>query len=254
MNVMSRTLFLLLLFTVLNQTNVYAGWYECYNFEGSIDQYPITLSIQVREGLFGEDAQPKKKFNIIGVYKYDRFNDVIRLEGTVNFKTKKVLLYELDNEKQTATFEFDFSEGTCSGVWTNLLTAKELPLQLNFVSKLRDQSETDVYSKIEILQAKTLKEFYFVGVYSQKGNYRAQMDQLKIVRKKDNSVFQTLDFSKQENLVGNVMTIIYDNIGVPSLDSKEFTVTEDVGKMGDEIVIKFNAKKQLFKIKRAAQE
>jgi uncharacterized NAD(P)/FAD-binding protein YdhS len=82
-----------------------------------------------------------------------------------------------------------------------------LPLQLNFVSKLRDQSETDVYSKIEILQAKTLKEFYFVGVYSQKGDYRAQMDQLKIVRKKDNSVFQTLDFSKQENLVGNVMTI-----------------------------------------------
>lgn len=249
----NRIIILVLFFTITNLTKVCAGWYECYNFKGKVDKYPISLSIQVMEDYFGE--KEKKDFNVIGVYRYDKYNEPIRLEGKFNFQTKKVLLYEITNKKRTATFEFDFSERQSNGVWKNLLTNKILQLQLNYISKLIDTEEACQYSNIEIIQSKTLDNFYFIGIYSKvKGEYKAKMDKLKIVSRNDNSEFQILDFSKLENLVGNVSTPIYDNLEITNVKNKEFTIMEDVGKYGGDITIRFDSKRQKFKIVSSSED
>ncbi len=176
------TLTILLFLLICGLTKVYAGWYECYNYKGTIDKYSITFSIQVRDGYFGE--KDKKDFNVIGVYKYDKHNDPIRLEGKINFKNNKALLYEISNNKHSATFEFDFSEIECIGIWRNLSTNKTMPLHLNCVSKLIDTLEENQSTNIQILQANSLTDFYFVGDYSKVvGEDRAQMNQLRIIQK-----------------------------------------------------------------------
>ncbi|WP_264550614.1 hypothetical protein [Flavobacterium sp. N2038] len=228
-------------------TNTYAGWYECFSYKGKIDKYPISLSFQIKDGYFGE--KKKKDLNLIGVYKYDNYNNPIRLEGTIDFKKNKVLLYEISNGKYTATFEFEFSKEKCEGVWTNLSTNKKLPLELTNSSILIDQIEENKFCNIEILQAASLAEFYFVGVYSKKENHdKAQMDRLKIISKKDNTVFQVIDFSKIETLTGNVITIIFDNVEVFDPKKKEFIVWNDVGRMGGYLTITFNVKTNKFKL------
>jgi hypothetical protein len=242
-----RILTILTVLFVLSITRVYAGWYECYNFNGTIDKYPISLSIQVLKGYFGEPD--KKAFNLIGVYKYNNHNEPINLEGKLDYKNNKVLLYEISNKKHTASFKFEFSESECNGVWTNLSTNKQLPLHLTYVSKLTDTAETDQFNNIQILQYSSLKELYFVGVYSKiAGERRAQMDKLRIIRKKDNSIFQVIDFSEVDTQTGNIWTIIFGNVETFNATTNEFKVWNNIGKMGGLLTIKFNTKTQKFKL------
>lgn len=44
-------------------TKTYAGWYECFSYKGNIDKYPISLSLQIKEGYFGEKS--KENFNLL---------------------------------------------------------------------------------------------------------------------------------------------------------------------------------------------
>lgn len=240
-----HSLTLFLFFLSLALTKAQAGWYECYNFKGTIDKYSMTLSIQVRDGYFGK--KDKNDFNIIGVYKYDKQNNPIRLEGKINFKDNKALLYEISNSNYSATFEFDFSETECDGFWRNLSTNKTMPLHLNYVSKLIDTVEENQSANIEILQANSLRDFYLVGIYSKTaGEGSAHMDKLQIIKKKDNILFQTIDFSTVESKTGNVATIIYDNVEVEDLGAKKLSVWNDIGRMGGYLTITFSPKTQKF--------
>jgi hypothetical protein len=245
---MTKQIFTILLFLLTaSTTNVYAGWYACYNYKGTIDKYPITLSIQVNEGYFGEKA--KKDFNIIGVYKYDKQNSPIRLEGKMNEKDNTVMLYEIHQNQQTAVLEFVFSEQECTGTWKAVSDKNALALHLHFVSKLIDTVPENQAENIEILQMNALKDFYFTGIYSKKeGQDKAQMDYLQIIRKKDNVLFQTIDFSAIETTTGNVSTIIYENVEITDLKTKSVTVWNNIGKMGGYLTIRFNAKTQKFKL------
>lgn len=237
----------LLLVFIFSITNSYAGWYKCYNYKGTIDKYPISFSIQITEGFFGE--KDKKEFNINGVYKYDKHNNPLALEGKINFKTDKAYIYEIQNNKNTAVFEFNFSEKESTGTWTNLNTKKVLPLHLNFISKLIDTSEKDAFKNVEILQLDAIKDYYFVGLYSKQNSQdRAQMDQLKIIRKNDNSVFQILDFSAIETQTGNVITIIYQNVFTAKQNSNNFMVWNNVGRMGGYLHVTYDTAKRKFKV------
>jgi len=242
-----RTVTFLLFLLALSSTKGYAGWYECYNFKGSIENYPITLSIQFIEGFFGE--KDKKSFNIIGVYKYDKHNHLIRLEGKINFKTNEAILYEIHNNKHYAIFAFNFSKTECKGTWENLSTNKKLPLSLNYISQLIDTEQENKLTTSEILQVESLNNLYFIGDYSvsDKG-FKAQMNRLKIIQKRDNIVFQTIDFSKIETQTGSVMTIIFDNVHVIDAKTKKLTVTNDVGRVGGYLTIFFNSKTQRFEL------
>ena len=232
---------------VTGLTNAYAGWYECYHFKGTIDKHPITLFLQVRQGYFGE--KEKNDFNVIGVYKDDKPNNPIRLEGTINWENKKALLYEISSDKYSATFEFSFSESESDGVWKSLVTNQTMPLHLNYVSKLIDTLEANQFAGVEILQANSLTDYYFVGDYSKtNGQDRAQMAKLKIMRKKDNVIVQTIDFSKIGSSTGNVMTIIFDNVAVSNAKAKELHVSNNIGRMGGYLIITFNPKTKAFKL------
>lgn len=122
-------------------------------------------------------------------------------------------------------------------------------MHLNFISKLIDTSETNQFTSIEILQANSLPDFYFVGDYSKiNGEDRAQMDKLKIINKKDNAVFQTIDFLKINTQTGNVMTRIFDNVEVINKNTKELNVSNNIGKMGGYLIITFDSKTRKFKL------
>ena len=244
---LKRILIMLILLLVFNPTKVFAGWYRCYNFNGTIGLHPVTLSIQIRPGFFGE--QGKKDFNVIGVYKYNQYNNPISLEGIIDFKTNKALLYEVDDTANKAIFEFQFLEGNCSGTWKNLNTNKVLPLHLNYVLKLTDTTGTGEFNNIEILQKKSLKGFYFTGIYSKKsGDEKAHMDKLKIISKKDNTVFQIIDFSKVKSATGNMYTIIYDNVQLTNAKANEFAVSNDIGRVGGLLTITYSTRAHKFKL------
>lgn len=241
---MKQKYFLLtVVFFMLGLTKSHAGWYQCFNYEGTIGKYPITLSIQITENYFGEKG--KKEFNINGVYKYDKYNNPIKLEGTL--KDNKIQLYESYNGKVSATLEFNFSEKISNGYWTNLESKKVLPLSLKYSSKLIDTDEEDVFESIDILQLHSLKDYYFIGTYSKDSNEtRARMEKLKIVNKKDNSVFQIIDFNDLGYKVGNVITIIYQNIKINNSIKNKINVWCDVGRMGGWFTLSFNKQKNKF--------
>lgn len=243
---MKKVSFKIIIILIFSITNTYAGWYKCYNYKGTIDKYPISFSIQITEDYFGEK---EKGFNINGIYKYDKHNNPIKLEGKIDFKNNKAYIYEVQNSKNTAVFEFNFSEGDCNGTWENLSTKKTLPLHLSFISKLLDTSENDLFYDVEIIQSNSLLNYYFIGIYSKLDSEdRAYMEKLKIIRKSDNSIFQILDFSYIETDTGNVKTVIYDNVEVVNAKTKELIIWNNIGKMGGYFTVKYNSKKNKFQI------
>lgn len=234
---------LTVIFFILGLTKSYAGWYKCYNYEGTIGKHPIALSFQITEGYFGE--KEKKEFNINGVYKYDKYNNPIKLEGIL--KNNKIRLYESHNGKVSAILEFDFSKKTSIGFWTDLESKKVLSLNLNYDSKLIDTNERYIFKSIDILQLYSLKDFYFIGNYSKnKGELRAKMEKLKIINKKDNSIFQVIDFNDLDYNVGNVITIIYQNIEINDVIDNKLDVWCDIGRMGGWFTINFDKQKNKF--------
>src|SRR5690606_41496159 len=83
-------LFVILLLAFVPQ--VYAGWYNCYNFEGKIGDYAVSLTFQYQPYYFGESE--KQNLNVLGCYKYDRINTTIRLEGIFVIKTIMIIMNE----------------------------------------------------------------------------------------------------------------------------------------------------------------
>ena len=251
---MNKLFSITLLLLCLSVTKVSAGWYECFNFKGHIGTYPITLSMQNREGYFGEKS--KRNFNLIGIYKYDKFNTPIRLEGKLDKVSNKAILYETVNNAHTAVFEFSFSERGCTGVWRSSKETKQsLPLTLNFVSKIADLNTGSAFSNIDVLQFESLPAFYFVANYSKiKGHDQAQMKNLKIIRKKDNSLYQTLSLENVEAQTGNVMTIIYDNVTVIDEKRKTLGVSANIGKDINPLTISYNSKSGRFYFDRSGVE
>jgi hypothetical protein len=119
-------------------------------------------------------------------------------------------------------------------------------LNLKYVSKLLDTAKQHEFTDVEILQTHSLKDFYFIGVYSKNKNQEyAEMKKLKIIRKKDNFLFQTLDFSKIETPTGNVMTVIFDNVETEN-KSNNFVISNKIGRMGGYLDVKYNLKKKRF--------
>jgi len=230
-----------LLFFFLVSFKGFAGWYEVYNFTGRIDQFPVTFSLQVRSGYFGESA--KKDYNVIGVYKYDKFNNPIRLEGKFDQKTNRVEVYELDsNNKTSATFSLILKSKNLSGTWKN--SQKQLNVTLQLKDKLSDLAD-EQFENIEILQYQSLKDYYFIGIYKKDSQSEdALMKDLKIISKKTNQTFQTLNFDAVETPTGNLMTIIFDN--VLANKTKAFIIYNSYGRVGGYLVVNYNSSKNRF--------
>jgi hypothetical protein len=234
---------LIVLITLLFFTSIktFAGWYDIYNYTGFIDRHAVTLSFQLKEGYFGEPA--KKNYNIIGVYKYDRFNNPIRLEGVFNKNTQKIKFYEIGKGDQiSATFSLHFSLQQLTGSWSG--GKNRLKVNLNLTNRLSDLA-AESFNNIQILQSPSLKDYYFEGVYAKKTEGRdASMTALKIIKKADNKIFQILDFEAVETPTGNLMTIIYDNITTGK--GNDFIVSNQIGRVGGYLNVRFNPKIKRF--------
>lgn len=237
---MNSKLILFVSIFLLSISKTFAGWYEIYNFTGHIDKYPVTFSFQVKYGYFGE--KDKKDYNLIGVYKYDKFNNPIRLEGKFDRENNQLEIYELDeNEKITATFLLNLKSEKLTGTWKNSKNKFEVKL------KLKDQLsdfENEEFQNIEIMQFNSLKDFYFVGVYSKfRESEDAHMDELKIINKKTNKLHQTLNFEAIESSTGNITTIIYDNVITDK--TNDFMIYNDLGTIAY-VLVAYNPEKNMF--------
>jgi hypothetical protein len=220
----------------------HAGWYQCYNYTGTVGKSPVTLSIQITHDYFG--AAEKKNLNINGIYQYTKYHTPIRLEGVLDPATKQLTLYELHQNSRTATFTLPFTDTTTTGVWTPE-SGKSVPVQLTFQSKLTDTALTDRCDSVEILQATTTPDFYFVGVYAKAaGAQNAVMTALKVCLKKDGALVQHIDFSKETIATGNLMTLIYDNVTSDSPSTVK--VSNQYGRVGGQWSLHWNAKKNCF--------
>lgn len=80
------------------------------------------------------------------------------------------------------------------------------------------------------------------------------MKKLKVFKKKDGTEFQTLDFSKATFGFGNVMTVIFSNVEVQSTLKKTLWISQNVGMMGDNRVIRFVPKKGKFELEGKLDE
>ncbi|WP_156166813.1 hypothetical protein [Pedobacter sp. BMA] len=238
---MKAKLITLLAILVLTSVDSFGGWFKIYNYAGAIDHYPVTLSFQIRDGYFGEAA--KKTFNAIGVYKYDKFNNPIRLEGRFNQKTNEIELYELgSNGKVSAIFQLRFSNQQLIGTWNSGKNKRIVKLKLD--NKLSDLSD-EAFKDIKILQLASLNDYYFVGLYAKKSaGEDANMTALRIINKKTNTIFQTLNFENIDTPTGNIMTIIYDN--VPLSNGNNFYVSNQIGRVGGYLNVSYNAVKKRF--------
>jgi len=164
------------------------------------------------------------------------------------------VLYEIANEKHTAIFEFKLLEGTGDGFWLNKSTSKKLPLHLEMVSKIVDLNLNSEFSDVDVLQFQSLKDFYLVSSYSKvKGIDKAQLAKLKILRKKDNSVYQTIDLSNMEYQAGNLMTIIFDNVSVLNFNKKILGVSRQLGKNQDPLCIFYNVQTRIFNLEKSSK-
>ncbi|MDQ0640243.1 hypothetical protein QF042_003808 [Pedobacter sp. W3I1] len=238
---MKAKLIVLLAALVLSAVKTFAGWYDTYNYAGSIGAYPVTLSFQLKEGYFGETA--KKSYNVIGVYKYDKFNNPIRIEGIFNRNTHEVTIYEYGtNNKVFATFRLDFTSHKLTGIWNGGKSRLKVALQLE--NRLSDISDEE-FDNIEILQLPALVNYYFVGVYAKKSqSTEAHMRALKIISKENGKTIQTLKFDSIETPTGNLMTIIFDNITIGK--GNNFLISNQIGRVGGYLTVDFNPKTKQF--------
>lgn len=238
---MKAKLIVLVATLILTSLKTFAGWYNTYNYTGLIDRYPVTLSFQIKEGYFGEPA--KKNYNVIGVYKYDKVNHPIRLEGVFNQSTQELKIYEIGtNNKVSATFHLSFSTQQLTGSWSS--GKSKLKVNLRLVNRLSDRSD-EAFDNIQILQFPSLQQYYFIGVYAKKSNSNdAHMRELKIINKETNKTFQILNFEHIETPTGNVMTIIYDNITAGK--DNDFLVSNQIGRVGGYLNVNFNIKNKQF--------
>jgi hypothetical protein len=238
---MKTKLIVLVVTLILTSVKTFAGWYNTYNYTGLIDRYPVTLSFQIKESYFGEPA--KKHYNVIGVYKYDKVNHPIRLEGVFNQSTQEIKIYEIGtNNRVSATLHLNFSPQQLTGTWSR--GKSKLKVNLRLVNRLSDRSD-EAFDNIQILQFPSLQHYYFIGVYAKKSkSTEAHMRGLKIIDKATNKTFQTINFEKIETPTGNVMTIIYDNITTGK--GNDFLISNQIGRVGGYLNVNFNVKNKQF--------
>ncbi len=70
------------------------------------------------------------------------------------------------------------------------------------------------------------------------------MTALRIINKKTNTIFQTLNFENIDTPTGNIMTIIYDNVTLSN--GNNFYVSNQIGRVGGYLNVSYNADKKRF--------
>ena len=234
---MKKLLFILFL-TISYQS--FAGWYQCYTYEGKLVGMNVHFYLQLRE----INSKSPDSIMVSGVYKYDKHNTPISLSGYL-VNQKHLSLSELsDDNEVTATLSLEWSDNKLiNGTWTGN-NGKRFSISLNQIGQLIDTNPKGVNPATEIMMGSSFKNEYLVGVYDKlQIDYRAKMLELRIIDKKTNELKYSIDFKDHGMPVGNVMTVIFANAYVSeSTDgqSKSIEMMQDDGRMGTEFYLNYD--------------
>lgn len=192
--------------------------YFCFNsfgqttYTGFIDKYPIELS-----ALIYSDSE------VEAVYVYTNVDTPIQLNGKIVKGT--LILTEMEaSGKASARFSFPgFSENATnvSGIWTNLITKRQLTVKLTKSYSLTGPSPT-VGKDQELIQTESLKDHYFKLVIEKNaGAYEPRVKAVKVLEKKTDRTVQIIKVDCQLWGLNNI------TIGDFNFDGKpDFSVFE----------------------------
>ena len=153
-------------------------------YSGFVDRYPIELVTY-----FSSDK------DVRAIYVYSNKNEPIVINGTLI--GKKLTLYEKNsNNKNRAilTFNsFDSEKSKQEGIWTDLITNKELKITLNKTFDINDGDSVE-WEDREILQPVSLDNKYFKLIVSKKkGEFYPKVTGVKVLEKKTHKLLQKLN-------------------------------------------------------------
>lgn len=175
--------FLIIIFTSINS-------FCQANYSGFIDKYPIELVTHVYSDT-----------DVHGIYVYTAFDEPIVLQGAVDKGT--LFLFEKDKKgtkSASLSFDkFDSQNEKLEGIWTNLITKK----QLKIILTKNNESENG------IIQPVTTKDNYFRIVTD-----FSTVTQVRIFQKKTDKLLQKIDVACQFWGLNNISTGDYNFDGI----------------------------------------
>jgi len=235
--------YLLLIASIFLTTNVFAGWYNCYSYKGQIAGANVHVYLQLME----INATSRDTIPVSGIYVYDNHNDPIELRGALIKETILDLTEYHDNVK-FANLKFQWDQQSLDGLWKS--DKKSYKITLTKIGSLSDLKMEYTNKPTEILMASSFREEFLIGIYyKERDDNRARLSELRILSKKTNEVNQVIKFSRNDRPVGNVSTVIFDNVRAwENLDKGEraIEVDEDDGHMGQSFFITYNRENKKF--------
>lgn len=210
----NNILFILILLTSSSFAMSTSSWYVVENYEGSIGEYPVHMSLQM-EDTGGE-------FNVSGSYYYDSHNASITLLGIK--KQENIILCEINSVKdyndfivrglsydvERCPFSLTKASEVLSGTWDN--KKKNYPVSLRKVSSMDPSSiQGKKEGEIDIPFWGQTSRHSFVGVYEEDKS-KLSINRVNVVDKNSGQVIQTIDPQKYHCQFGFYMTDIYRNV------------------------------------------
>jgi len=193
-----------------------AGWYQVKNYEGSIGQNPIHLSLQRYDG-FGSGI------TVEGSYFYDARQSPIALYGKAE-GTKLKLCEIADNEELDRVLvvgsktpidatgcplSLDISESGATGIWVK--GPEKFPVVLKQVAALDDTAEVKINGIVEIPFWAQTAIHRFTGIFT-KTDAGICMTELQVISKKRKKAVQSIRFDDGDCNAGMLMTPVYMNV------------------------------------------
>ncbi len=174
------------------------------SYVGFIDTNPIELLTTIYSD---GDAR--------AIYCYTNFDEPIVITG--NFKNGKLTLFETNNNKKTASLQFDnfnSKSNKLEGAWTDLKTKKELKIIINKSFDIEHGDSVEWLGR-EIIQGVSLDNKYFKLIVSKtKNNYYAKVNGVKIVEKKTDKLLQQINLDCQLLGLNNISIDDYNFDGI----------------------------------------
>ncbi len=194
--------------------NADQSWYVINNYEGTIGNNPVHISIQNYD--FGRGT------NIEGSYYYDKYRSPIPLYGKKS--SSSIELCEINNDKEyndlivegksynpsICPFKLTDKGDVLYGVWQG--KKKSLDVKLNRTISLNkyflSESPTNL---IEIPFWGQTNTHSFIGVYEKTEN-GVSINKVKVINKQSGAIIQVIDPQLHACNFGFYMTPIYQNI------------------------------------------
>ncbi|WOK09628.1 hypothetical protein RT717_13360 [Imperialibacter roseus] len=220
---------ILLTVALCHSSILWAGWYNCRTYEGEVAGAKVHVYLQ----FFDKHGASKDTIAVSGIYVYDKLNDPLVLKGSL-IKSTVLELTEYHDGDAFAKLTLQWTEDSLTGTWQS--SQKMHKVSLSQIGLLTDVDEAIVNPPTEILMRDSFQSDYFLAVYYKgKDDTRARMAEVRVIDKKTRVIKHIIKFEKDEWPVGNVSTVIFENIRgwePPRVDTRALEIEVDDGHMG----------------------